>query len=127
MEYLWLDTWAHDSSVHIGQNISSLEFWESLPCLSSIQNVAYTSAQLNRFLVVNSRLSHRGDLNTQMSCSAIVYPDPPSIGDFLRGARDYLLFPLLSAGATFLATGSPLMTGAAAAGRIISSEERRKI
>lgn len=44
---------------------------------------------------------------TALSGSPIIYPDPPSLGGFLEKARDYVLFPAVTAGLGYLAGGVP--------------------
>lgn len=126
-EVMWIDQFSYQSSVLINRH-GEKQYYASTVYGRSVTNKNIFTPYENRLFVVDSRMSHRGDLNRLLRVTPISHPDPPDSGSFLRLLTDYVMFPFFSGLAAFLASGgSPIAAAGGAVGSIIQSAHKDKV
>lgn len=119
---IWFDQWAYISNADFEGVPKEQEYMESNSWLIPKTTYPSFSACSNIIFVIDTRLQQHITEDEMLKVWPLRYPDPPTVSDFLRIARDYIVIPAASGLATYLATGgNPVAAGAAAVGSAISS------
>lgn len=123
-EEYFIENWSYLSSVALVRVMRDSECYESMVYGRTLLTANYVTSGSNLLLALDSRFSVRGNANRLLRTNDILYPDPLSIGDFLRGVRDYVLIPAAIGLATTLATGNPIAGVGAVGSSIVSSIQK---
>nr|UHK03293.1 MAG: hypothetical protein FNCTV2_gp1 [Hangzhou totivirus 11] len=112
--YAWVDNWSYVSVESSGsRTLTNKSYLESQTfVLSTVCNGISFTGDVEMF-VINSSFSRITTEYQGVRVSPILYPDPPTMQSIINGAKNYLLYPALSALAGY-ATGGPV--GAVVAG-----------
>ncbi|URQ09147.1 capsid protein [Halyomorpha halys toti-like virus 1] len=115
---LWYEQWGHVSAADI-QQMSPGPMLASNVIIVSDLNRNYSGLETNTHLATNTVMSYYTELTTAfLTASELILPDPPTMSDFLRIAKDYVIIPAAMGGIGYL-TGGPVGAAAGAGGQIL--------
>jgi len=110
----WVDQWNYISNAASGvYNVLDKTFLESQEFVLSVVDNGIPTDRPNLLYVVGSTCSQQNEKYRDISVSDLIWPDPIDIKDIISAAKNYLVYPGLSALGGYV-TGGPV--GALVAG-----------
>lgn len=124
--YAWVDQWSYVSNAASGvSNVLDRTFLESQEFVLSVIDNGIPTDHPNLLYVVGSTCSQQTEKYRDVSVSDLVWPDPIDIKDIISAAKNYLVYPGLSALGGYV-TGGPvgaLVAGGTHLAKTIISEQ----
>lgn len=121
----WFEQWAYISNADFRHATADPEYMETNCWLVPKNTYPAFSTYSNIIFVTGTRAQQNIHPDQMLKVWPLRYPDPPTLGDFLRAARDYIVIPAASGLATYLASGgNPVAAGAAAIGSAVTAASK---